>query len=101
MIVRENMSLPVVVAYDWPEISTLEREVFAEKEDEGETEVIKSGDNAILTIDFSGMALPVKSQFLSCQFDLRQLMTTKIEQIGIPPITLDMTSLSFGVFRTN
>ncbi len=82
--------VPHVVYYGEPLVPSTQRNVIIETIDLGNTQVIKNTSNVLIEVDMSNIKSPPNSHFLHIVFDLKRLVSGRINTIGIkaPPITL-------------
>ncbi len=80
--IREEHSVPLVSAYDLPNVHPLERETFVERNSQYATEVIRSGGSVAITLDFSRVRPPEKGQFLSYTVTMKDVTSVTHRIVG-------------------
>lgn len=94
--INQKINVPAVFVYENSECRGLEHEALVEKVNLGESEVIQSGNNVRVSIDFSAIKHPPNSQFRTVHFDFkRPVCMTAFQPLGLNRLSVNIDQIRF------
>jgi len=97
-LIKTELTIPSVVAYDAPGTITTERSAFIQSVDLGEFEITSSSNNVLVAVDLSPVESPPNCKFHSVDFDFGRVVTIqKVEIIKLPPFRMRLQDFVVGL----
>lgn len=94
--IDQELNIPAVFVYGDPQNNGLSREVFFEKMELGDSEIIQSKDIVSISLDFSSIKPPPNCQFLNITYDFNRLVTMPAcHHLGLQIPSINLEQLNF------
>jgi hypothetical protein len=96
--IKNELSIPSVVAYDAPTTPKSGREVLLEKVDLGDFEIAQSKNKVFVAVDLSSIKCPPNCQFKYITFDFkREVSMEAFELLAMPKMLIPIRKINLGV----
>lgn len=97
-VIIEEFETPAVCVYDNPLTKPLDRDVFVEKINYGNSEITQSSGHVSAAIDLSDLHLPENTQFNTIRFDFVDPVSFDyIYFLGLKKLSIQMDEMKIGI----